>query len=96
MEDAETIGQRLKRERVAKGLGQRDLAEMVKVGVPHISKIEADRENPSDDLLKAMAEVFGVPHDEFLLVARRMPGELMERLAEDPVEALEMLRTWKK
>ena len=43
-----------------------------------------------------MAEIFGVPVDELLLVARRMPDEMMEWLAEDPVEALEMLRTWKK
>ena len=92
----ETIGQRIRRERDLLGLTQRELAEKAGVGVPHISKLEADRENPGDGLLAALAEIFGVPVDELLLVARRMPDEMMEWLAEDPVEALEMLRTWKK
>ena len=37
---------------------QRVLAERVGVGTPHISKIEAGRENPSDELLRNIAEVF--------------------------------------
>ncbi len=96
MTEAETIGQRVKRERVAKSLTQRELAEIAGVGVPHISKVEADRENPSDDLLLRMAEVFEVDADELLLVARRVPDDLLDRLATDPAEALEFLRTWKK
>ena len=95
MSDTETIGQRIKRERLSKGMTQRDLAAAVDVGVPHISKIEASRENPSDDLLTKLAEVFGADADELMLVAHRVPDDLMEKLATDPSEALEFLRTWK-
>ena len=74
---------------------QRDLAEAVDVGAPHISKIEAGRESPSDELLGSIAEVLGCNFEELLLVARRMPPELMEKLASDPKGSLEYLRQWK-
>jgi transcriptional regulator with XRE-family HTH domain len=96
MAEAETIGQRIKRERVKLGLTQRELAAKVVVGVPHISKVEGDRENPSDDLLDRLARVFGVPTDELLLVARRMPPQMIEDLAADPAQALEFLRTFRQ
>lgn len=92
MAGAETIGQRIRRERLAADMTQRDLAAQVEVGVPHISKIEAGRENPSDELLERIASVFGLDHDELLLVARRIPDDMVERLARDPQEALEFLR----
>lgn len=92
--DVETIGQRIKRERLNRQLTQRDLADAVGVGVPHISKVEAGRENPSDELLAKLAGVFGVDPDELLLVARRVPPEFLEKLAQDPSQSLEFLRTW--
>lgn len=74
---------------------QRALAEEVDVGTPHISKIEAGRENPSDELLRKIADLFGCEFDELLLVARRIPYDLLEQLASDPKESLEYLRKWK-
>ena len=93
--DNETIGQRIRRERHSRGMTQRVLAEKVGVGVPHISKVEAGRENPSDELLRKIADVYDCDFDELLLVARRIPQELMERLASDPQESLRFLRQWK-
>lgn len=75
------------------GMTQRDLAGKVGVGVPHISKVEANRENPSDDLILRLAEVFGVDADELFLSARRLPPALAEDLASDPAEALRFFRT---
>jgi transcriptional regulator with XRE-family HTH domain len=92
----ETIGQRIKRERLALKMTQRELAEAVDVGVPHISKVEAGRENPSDDLLRRLARVFKADVDELLLVARRLPETMMEDLAADPAEALMFLRTFRE
>ena len=95
MSDVELIGQRIKRERLSRGMTQRELAALVGVGVPHISKVEAGRENPSDDLLRKVAEVFGCDFDELMLVARRIAPHLMERLVADPAASLEYLRRWK-
>jgi DNA-binding XRE family transcriptional regulator len=91
---AETIGQRVKRERLRRNLTQRQLADAVGVGVPHISKVEADRENPSDELLTKVADLFHVDADELMLVARRVPESIMEKLALDPGKSLLHLRQW--
>lgn len=92
MDGPETIGQRVRRERLARGITQRDLAERVGVGAPHISKVEADRENPSDALLEEIATVFQVDVDELFLTARRLPPGVIERLAADPAKGARYLR----
>jgi len=94
MTSPETIGQRIMRERLELSITQRELAEKVSVGVPHISKIEAGRENPSDELLARIASVLGLETEELLLVARRLPDDLIDALASDPKQALEFLRTF--
>ena len=95
MDSIEPIGQRIRRERLKRAMTQRDLAEEVGVGAPHISKIEAGRESPSDELLRSLAEVLDWNFDELLLAARRMPPDLMDTLASDPKGSLEYLRQWK-
>ena len=94
MSNTELIGQRIKRERLNLSLTQRDLARRVSVGAPHISKIEAGRESPSDELLKEIAEVMGCSYDELLIVARRLPSDLMEKLASNPQQSISFLRRW--
>lgn len=74
---------------------QRILAGKVGVGAPHISKIEAGREIPSDELIEKIAAALECDSGELLLVAGRMPPDLMETFAEDPVRSLEYLRQWK-
>lgn len=93
MTDPETFGARVKRHRLDAGLTQRELAERVQVGVPHISKVEADRENPSDELIVRLAVVFAVDADELFLTARRLPPALAEDVASDPARALQFFRT---
>lgn len=95
MDGIEPLGRRIKRERLDRSMTQRDLAEEVGVGTPHISKIEAGRESPSDDLLRKIAEVLDCDFDELLLAARRMPPDLMETFASDPRRSLEYLRRWR-
>ena len=94
MENRETIGQHIRRERLSRNLKQGDLAEMIGVGVPHVSKIEAGRENPSDELLERIAEVFEADFEEILLVARRLPEDLKDALAVEPRLSLDFLRSW--
>jgi transcriptional regulator with XRE-family HTH domain len=93
MTQAETFGERIKRHRLAAGLTQRELADKVNVGVPHISKVEADRENPSDDLILRLARAFEQDADELFLAARKLPPALAEEVATDPARALQFFRT---
>lgn len=47
--------------RKAKGLRQNDLADMVGVSQPHISRIEKGDEGPPLSLFRTIAEALGVP-----------------------------------
>lgn len=94
VEPIETVGQRIKRERLEQDMTQRALADAVVVGVPHISKIESSRESPSDELLMRIAEVLDIAVEELLLVARRVPDEMVESFASDPAQALAFFRAW--
>lgn len=95
MSGIEPIGQRIKRERFDHSMTQRSLAEKVGVGTPHISKIEAGRESPSDELLRRIAQALSCDYDELLLAAGRLPADLMQTLASDPQSSLQFLRQWK-
>lgn len=92
--DVETFGARVRRERLGLQMTQRQLAERVKVGVPHISKVEADRESPSDGLIERLAAVFNIDVDELFIVARRLPESMVEKFAVDPARAAAHLREW--
>ena len=92
----ELVGRRIKRERLNRAMTQRELAKEVGVGAPHISKIEAGRESPSDELLRTIAEVLDCDFDELLLAAKRMPPDVMETLASNPQRSLQFLRQWRR
>lgn len=93
---SQTLGQRIKRRRLEKGLTQRELAEAAGITVPYMSKIEADRETPTDEKLERIANELGLNADELILAAGRVPEDVMERLTADPAKALEFLRRVRK
>lgn len=74
--------------RAAKSMNQHDLADAVGVGVPHISKIEAGRENPSEALLQRIAVALDLDADELLIASGRIPERFMEALVAHPTEAV--------
>jgi len=88
MNEIETIGQRVKREPWAKAWPSATSLRPSMLGSTHL-EVEAGRENPSDVLLVRLAEALNADVDERMLVARRVPDDLMEKLAADPTEALE-------
>lgn len=88
----EPLGQRIKKERLALGMTQRDLAVALKITVPYVSKIETGRETPTTEKIVKVAEVLGLDPDELLLAAGRMPADVVDRLVADPTEGLEFLR----
>jgi transcriptional regulator with XRE-family HTH domain len=92
----EPLGQRIKNERLALGMTQRDLADAVGITVPYMSKIEAGKETPTDEKIVKLAKVLGLNPDELILAAGRMPVDVMDRLAADPAKGLEFLRRIRK
>jgi HTH-type transcriptional regulator, competence development regulator len=92
----ESLGQRIKKERLARGMTQRELADAAGIKVPYVSKIEADKETPTEEKIIKLAQVLGLDADELTLAAGRMPADVMDRLTADPTKALEFLRTIRK
>lgn len=98
----ETIGQRLRRLRLSRGLSQRELAEPG-VSYAYISRIESGARQPSVKALRKLARTLGVS-PEYLergvdlapredLELRIADAEIALRLADDTLEAESKLRS---
>lgn len=61
-----TFGERFKHERKKKGLTQEELAKMFLLQKSSISRYENDKQMPETDLLKKIADFFGVTVDYLL------------------------------
>lgn len=54
------VGRVLRRERVARGLRLRDVAERARVSVPYLSELERGRKEASSEVLAAVADALGL------------------------------------
>ena len=91
-----SLGTKIRQLRIAAGLTQRDLGEKVGVSFTHISKIEADKEPASADLLKRIARAVKSDPDELLLFAHKVPEDLSRVVTEKGEIAPRFLRSWKR
>ncbi|MBV9109008.1 MAG: helix-turn-helix transcriptional regulator [Gemmatimonadetes bacterium] len=89
MPSSQTLGQFIKRLRSAAGLNQRALSERLGVDATYLSHLEADRREPSLQLLRRLASELNVPPGLLLALAlwtdlppenQEPYKELMERL----------------
>ena len=84
----QTIGQRIKELRKAKGLGQRAVAAQVGINFTYLSKIENDKVDfaafPSEDTIRKLAKVLEADVDELLLMAEKIPDRIRQRVLERP------------
>lgn len=82
------FSERIRELRKAKNLSLRALAEAVGVSFTYISKIENGKldfgDYPSEDLIQKLAAALGADEDELLLLARKVPPEIRERVFERP------------
>ena len=87
------LGDRLRQLRLAAGLSQRKLAGQLGVSFPHISKIEAGTERPSDELLGRLADELGADSDTLFVLAARVPEDFRRQVLDNPV-AVRFYRSW--
>src|SRR5205807_997225 len=82
------FGQRIRELRTGKKLGQRALAERVGVSFTYVSKIENEKldfgDYPSEELIVRLAQALEASADELLLLARKIPARIRERVLERP------------
>jgi transcriptional regulator with XRE-family HTH domain len=64
-----TLGGAIKRLRAASGMTQKEFAEVLSISSTYLSNLEADRREPSIQLLRKMASSLSVPVGLFLAVA---------------------------
>lgn len=90
----ENFGRFIRRQREAKGIGLREMAEMIGVSPTYLSKIERDEFPPAaEDKVKAIAEIIGDNADELLARAGRVSSDLSAIIRTHPVEIAMLLRT---
>jgi HTH-type transcriptional regulator, competence development regulator len=83
-----TFGAKLRELRKAKNLSQRALGEQVGINFTYLSKIESEKldfaQYPSEDLIRKLASALDADVDELLLLAKKIPADIRERVIERP------------
>ncbi len=82
------FGERLRELRKAKNFSQRTLAEKVGINFTYLSKVESEKldfaQYPSEDLIRKLAKALGADVDELLLLAKKIPADIRDRVIERP------------
>ena len=79
---ATSFGTLLRERRRAAGLTQRALAERAKLDFSYISKLENDRlPPPAADTIVLLCSILGVPADDLLASARKLPSAVEEKVS---------------
>jgi transcriptional regulator with XRE-family HTH domain len=83
-----TFGHRLRELRKARTLGQRALAARVGINFTYLSKIENHRldfgEYPSEELIRRLAKALDADEDELMLLAKKIPESIRQRVLQRP------------
>ncbi len=83
-----TFGERLRELRKAKNLSQRALADKVDINFTYLSKVESEKldfaQYPSEELIRKLAKALDADVDELLLLAKKIPPDIRERVIERP------------
>jgi HTH-type transcriptional regulator, competence development regulator len=91
-----SFGGLVRRERVAKEIGLREMAKKIGVSPTYLSKIERDEfDPPAEDKVRKIAEIIGRDPDELLALAGRVASDLTDIIRQRPREMADFLRTAK-
>jgi transcriptional regulator with XRE-family HTH domain len=92
----EKFGEFVRRRRIDKDVGLREMAKLIGVSPTYLSKIERDEfPPPAEDRVRAIAEVIGCDADELLARAGRVSSDVTDIIKRRPVELAALLRTTK-
>lgn len=90
----EKFGAFIRREREAREIGLREMAKKIGVSPTYMSKVERDEFTPpTEDKVRAIAQILECDPDELLAMAGRMPSDLADIIKRQPVEMSALLRT---
>lgn len=86
------FGSLLRTLREKSGLSIKRLAPELDVNYTHLSKLENNKVNPSEELVERMSHYFAYSKEELLLAANKIPEDVLRILRENPTEAVAFLR----
>ena len=82
------FGQKIRELRKSQNLTQKELGDLVGVGFAYLSKVENERldfgDYPSEDLIRRLAAALGSDEDELMLLAKKIPEHIRQRVFERP------------
>jgi transcriptional regulator with XRE-family HTH domain len=92
----EKFGEFVRRQRVAKEIGLREMAKMIGVSPTYLSKVERDEfPPPAEDKVRAIAKIIDCDADDLLARAGRVSTDITDIIKRHPVELAALLRTTK-
>lgn len=82
----ETLGERLRKRRLERGIGLRELAGRVGISPTYLSRVETNDEKspPAEKPLRALAHELELDPDELLMLAGRVAADVVEILTTQP------------
>lgn len=86
------IGDQIRQERNRRDLSLRSLADRVGVNASYLSRVEAGKVAPSEQLVNRLADALSYDRDELLLMAGRLPAELQAAIERAPGKTASTLR----
>jgi len=90
------FGRLVRRERMVRGIGLREMAKKVGVSPTYLSQIErGEFKPPTEDKVRKIAEIIGHDPDELLALAGRVASDLTEIIRRRPREMADFLRAAK-
>ena len=94
--DLEQFGAFIRRERMAREIGLREMAKMIGVSPTYLSKIERDEfAPPVEDKVRAIARIIECDADDLLARAGRVSADVADIIKQQPVELAALLRVTK-
>lgn len=92
----EKFGAFIRRERVSKEIGLREMAKRIGISPTYLSKIERDEfPPPTEERVRAIAKIIGCDPDDLLARAGRVSSEITDIIKGQPVQLAALLRTAK-
>ena len=87
-----SFGSRIRELRYHRGIGIKKLAPELGVDYSYLSRLENEKALPSAEVIDRLSKYFDHNKDELMLLAEKVPQDVMQILREHPRGALTLLR----
>jgi len=96
MSSKTSFGALVRRERLAKDIGLREMAKKIGISPTYLSQIERDEfDPPAEEKVRKIAEILAQDPDELLALGGRVASDLTDIIRQRPREMADFLRAAK-